>query len=394
MSDKYTGMRLGSVEFSGFGGFPEKMTTALIEAGVPVRRLRFGDGTVSGIVSPADYWALSRAARKYGIRLRAGKRRGLYFTLLRYSRRAGLYVGGLAFIMLLALAGSRVQNIEIISSSGVTASQRGQIMNILEECGISEGRSSRGLDTTAAERRIMLEIPEAAWVDITCVGYRVEASVEMGTPKPELLPSDAPCNIVATRAATIVDHTVRAGTLTAEIGSGVARGGLLVSGIVTDQAENLFYKHASADIIGEFTELQEFYVPYQETIEIPDGEKTEFAWLVYQDDEYPLFFGSPDVPGALYAEETEPLRLFGQDIPLFIKRGVYTAYREAEITRSADDCLAEIARQQADFEENFYGEYEIVSCQKTAVPEESGIRLTAEYTLRGNIAAEQEIILG
>ena len=135
MSDKHTGMRLGSVEFSGFGGFPEKMTTALIEAGVPVRRLRFGDGTVSGIVSPMDYWALSRAARKYGIRLRAGKRRGLYFTLLRYSRRAGLYVGGLAFIMLLALAGSRVQNIEIISSSGVTASQRGQIMNILEECG-------------------------------------------------------------------------------------------------------------------------------------------------------------------------------------------------------------------------------------------------------------------
>ena len=45
MAEKRTGSWLGSVEFSGIGGFPEKMTTSLIERGIELRRVRFGDGT-------------------------------------------------------------------------------------------------------------------------------------------------------------------------------------------------------------------------------------------------------------------------------------------------------------------------------------------------------------
>ena len=174
MEEKQRGLRFGSVEFSGYGAFPERFATELISRGVELRRVRFGDGTISGSVSPADYWETARTARRCGLRIRAGKRRGLYFTALRYSRRAGLYVGFLAFVMLTALSGSRIQDIEIVSSGTVTAAQRSQIMSILGECGLTKGSSARRLEnsTTAAERRILLEIPEAAWVDVTCVGFR------------------------------------------------------------------------------------------------------------------------------------------------------------------------------------------------------------------------------
>lgn len=393
MSEKKTGLWAGSVEFSGFGGFPERMTSSLLEKGIKLRRLRFGDGTISGVVSPLDYWETAVTARKFGVRIRAGKRRGLYFTLLRYSRRVGLYLGFLAFILLTSVNESRIQDIEIISSGTVTASQRAQIMTILDECGITQGASSRRLDTTEAERRILLEIPEAAWADITVVGFRAQASVEMGTPQPEMLNSDVPCNIIASRAAAVVDHTVRAGTLVTETGSGVQQGGLLVSGVVTDSAGNTTYKHASAEIIGEFTETEEFFVPYRETVKTPDGEQTEYTWLVFQDDVYPLFFGAADVPDAVYSEQTEPVMLFGQKMPLTLRRGTFTRLRETELVRSADDCTAELARQQTAFEENFFGEYEIISCEKTALPEQDGIRLTAVYTLRGNIAQEQELFV-
>ena len=250
MEEKQRGLRFGSVEFSGYGAFPEQFATELISRGVELRRVRFGDGTISGSVSPADYWETARTARRCGLRIRAGKRRGLYFTALRYSRRAGLYVGFLAFVMLTALSGSRIQDIEIVSSGTVTAAQRSHIMSILGECGLTEGSSARRLEnsTTAAERRILLEIPEAAWVDVTCVGFRLEAAVEMGTPAPEMLDSDAPCNLVASRAAAVVSHVVRDGVLVADIGSGVPEGGLLVSGTVADAAGNVILKHASAEI--------------------------------------------------------------------------------------------------------------------------------------------------
>ena len=113
MKEKQRGLRFGSVEFSGFGAFPERFATELISHGVELRRVKFGDGTISGAVSPADYWVTADTARRCGLRIRAGKRRGLYFTALRYSRRAGLYVGFLAFVMLTALSGSRIQDIEI-----------------------------------------------------------------------------------------------------------------------------------------------------------------------------------------------------------------------------------------------------------------------------------------
>ena len=369
MEEKQRGLRFGSVEFSGYGAFPEQFTTELISRGVELRRVRFGDGTISGSVSPADYWETARTARRCGLRIRAGKRRGLYFTALRYSRRAGLYVGFLAFVMLTALSGSRIQDIEIVSSGTVTAAQRSQIMSILGECGLTEGSSARRLEnsTTAAERRILLEIPEAAWVDVTCVGFRLEAAV--------------------------VSHVVRDGVLVADTGSGVPEGGLLVSGTVADAAGNVILKHASAEIIGEYTETREFFVPYKETLRLPEGETAEYRWLVYGDDEYPLFFGGAAMEDSVYSEETEAVRLFGKETPLKIRTGRFTGYVSRNVTRSADDCLAELSRQQAAFEENFYAGQEVYSCEKTAVPEQDGIRLRCVYTLRGNIAKEQEILL-
>lgn len=392
MADKKSVLWTGSVEFSGLGGYPEKMVSELMDSGVELRRISFGDGTVSGAVSPLDYWETSCTARRYGVRLRAGRRRGLYFTLRRYSRRTGLYVGFLAFIMLTALNGSHVQDIEIISSGTVSAAHRSQVMQILDECGINTGVSSHRLNTAEAERRIMLEIPESAWVDVTCVGFRVEVALEMATPAPEMADLTTPCNLISTRDAVVISQTVREGASSVQTGSGVPKGGLLVSGVVTDGAGNTTLHHASADIIGEFTEQREFFVPYRETIQLADGETTQFRWLVLEDDELPLFFGNAYVPDSVYSEETQLITAFGRTTSLRIKTGMFTRLTSRELVRSADDCISELERQMSDFEDNFYNEYEIVACEKTAVPQDDGIKLTASYTLRGNIAGEQEIM--
>lgn len=390
MGKKSMGLLLGRVEFSGFGGYPEKMISSLIASGVRLRCVKIGDSTVSGVVSPSDYWAAAAAAHRFGVRLKAGKRSGLYFTAMRFSRRCGLYIGALAFVMILAVNSNRIQDIELRSSSELTASQRSQILRILDECGVQCGKSTQ-TNTKTAQNRIMLEMPEASWADVSVVGFRVIADVELATPKPESEDLDTPCNIVASRAAMIVSQTVRAGESCAAVGSGIQEGGLLVSGIVTDGAGNVSYRHASAEVIGEFTETQEFFVPYRETVQRADGEVTEFTWLEFEDAGIPLFFGSAAVENAVYSEQTEPIMLFGQATPLSLRRGRFTALRSTEITRTADDCISELSRIQADFEENFYGDYEIVSCDETAVPEQDGIRLTAVYTLRGDIAECREI---
>lgn len=54
MEEKQRGLRFGSVEFSGYGAFPERFATELISRGVELRRVRFGNGTISGSVSPVS----------------------------------------------------------------------------------------------------------------------------------------------------------------------------------------------------------------------------------------------------------------------------------------------------------------------------------------------------
>ena len=95
----------------------------------------------------------------------------------------------------------------------------------------------------------------------------------------------------------------------------------------------------------------------------------------------------------MYSEEIHNLYLFGREIPLKLRVGTFTAYRDEEITRSQTDCAKILQNQREAYEENFFGEYEIVSCEEKYFPEEGGVRLIADYVLRGNIAVPQEIEL-
>lgn len=378
-------MPIGWVEFSGIGGFQERFVSELLEKGIKLRKVRIENGRISGIISPLDYRHAAEASRRYGVRIRAGRRRGLYFTALRYSRRAGLYAGLLAFFLILSIGKATVADIRITGNA-----PEAQIIQILEECGITRGVPSHGLDFSLAERRILLEVDNVAWVDVSSSGSRVSVTVKDAVPQPEMYDADTPCNLVATRDAMIISATVRKGTLVTQVGSGVQRGGLIVSGTIADGGEHLLYRHASADIIGEFTETREFFIPYSETIRIPDGEQTEFRYLVFQDDVYPLFFGRAYVEDALYSEYTEiPPLLKGT--PINFRTGVFTKYRDVDITRSDDDCLNEFRKQKSTFEENFYSEFEIVSAIEKCFPEEGGIRFEVDYTLRGDIAEEVPI---
>lgn len=380
------GLTLGYVEFSGIGGFQESFVSELLDGGVKLRNVKMSGGRITGAVSPLCYRLAAVTAKKHGVKLRAGKRGGIYFTALRYSRRAGLYVGLMLFFLILSLGKSTVADIRITGDAPTA-----QIIDILEECGITRGVPKSELKLSLAEQKIMLEVDDVAWADVSCVGCRVLVEVHSGTPVPEIFDPTTPCNLIASRDAQIIETTVRKGKLITEIGSGVQKGGLLVSGTVSDGGSSVLYLHANAEIIGEFTETEEFFVPYSETIKLPNGEETDYKYLVFGDDIYPLFFGEAYVEDCLYSEQTEKLSLFGAETPFRLITGRFTKYTDVEITRSDDDCIHELKRQKADFEENFFSDYEIVSAIEKCLPEKEGIRLVVEYTLQGDIAEVQPI---
>lgn len=382
------GLRLGYVSFSGLGGYREKMISELLEDGIAVRNIEFSEEMIRGAVSPLDYYRVAETARRNGVRIRAGKRCGLYFTLSRYRNRAGLCVGFVIFMMFIGLWQTSVHSIAIEGSA-----PRSQIMKILEECNIRIGADTDSLELSKAEHRIMAEVEGCAWTDVSCEGFRVRVVVENAVEKPEI-EGNAPRNIVAARPAMIVRQIARQGASVVENGSGVNTGDLLVSGTVPDGRDHILFVRADAEIIGEWTETEEFFVPYRETVSLANGERKIFKYLVYGDDEYPLFTGKAGADNSLYSEETSYFKLFGQNTSFKIKKGIYTAYTSQNITRSPDDVLSELQKQKQIFEENFFSEYEIVNAEERFYPQEDGIRLSVEYTLQGDIAKPVTIEMG
>lgn len=375
----------GSVEFAGIGGYREKMISELIENGIHIRNTRFSEIGISCEVSPFDYYKTAEIARKNGVRIRAQKRRGLYFTLTKYKYRAGLYAGLLSFILILSLWQTRVQDISIFSTDGNDSSiHKAQILEILSDCGIVNGAATSGLQMYKAEQRIMLEVEGCSWVDVSCEGFRVIVQISKGIDPPEI-EGTQPRNIVASRPAMIVSQNIFQGASVVQNGSGVNTGDMLVSGIFPDGGEHILTVRADAKIIGEWNETAEFFVPYSETVNVPDGEQKSFKYLVWNDDVYPLFFGKAFAENSVYSEETHALKLFDVTLPFKLRIGTYTAYTQKQITRSPETAISELEKQRENYEANFFSDYEIVTYNERYYPDDDGITLIVDYTLQGDI---------
>ncbi len=391
MKDKFSqhsGLYFGSVKFSGIGGFREKMISELLENGISVRNIKFTDVGISGEVSPSDYFITAKTARRNGVKIRSGARRGLYFDLVKYKRRVGIYIGALIFITSLSLWQTRVQDIAVTGDESESI-----VLSILAESGIVRGAKINGLRLSEAEHRLMLEVENCAWVDVSCEGFRVNARVEKGTEIPEMETSE-PQNIVASRNAKIVGQIVREGHSEIAYGDEVTAGQLLVSGVFSDGGDGTLVVHSEAEIIGEWQETTEFYVPFREDISVPEGEKTTFKYLVVGGETYPLFFGKAFRENSLYTEETRVVKLFGEQTALKIREGTFTEYVTKTIQRSPETCVSELSEMQKNYEENFLSGYDISSCAEMYFPDENGVKLVLNYVIHGNIARPQPIEFG
>lgn len=375
---------MGTVSFTGLGGYREKMLSQLLEQHIPIRNAQFTDTEIKGEVSPFDYFRTAKIARQNGVRIRSGCRQGLYFTIMHYSRRWGLYVGFLVFVLTLSLWRTRVQDISV---SGDVS--KAQVYEILEQCDIRTGEPIKGLRLSEAEHRLMLSVENCAWVDVSCEGYRVNVTVHKGVEKPEV-EGTSPRNLIATRPARIVSQIVRHGESVVANGSSVNTGDMLVSGLMPDGGEHLLTVRADAEIIGEWQETVEFFVPYTEEKSVANGEEKQFRYLVFEDDVYPLFFGKAFAENSLYSEETRVVRVFGTETPFKIRTATYTAYTSQIITRSPENAVSELQKYQNNYEENFFSDYEIIHCEERYYPQDDGIYLILDYTIQGDITSPVE----
>ncbi len=192
------------------------------------------DRTMTLKVSINGFKLLRPISYKTKCRVKILKRCGLPFLKKRYGKRKAFMLGALVFIALFYCLTSFIWSVEITGNKDIESSL---ILKKLAGYGIKPGTVKYGIDTKKLAGSLMLDIKELSWVGVTVKGTKVKIQVDERFLPPPMVPKTEPCNIVARRDGIIKSIVSKAGFDVAKAGDTVAKGQLLVTGVVPGRDE-------------------------------------------------------------------------------------------------------------------------------------------------------------
>jgi similar to stage IV sporulation protein len=374
------------------GSHNEKFVNEILKKNIKVWEIKNKDGVIYFNTSPYFYRKLAQAALGSGVRTRVEERHGAYFRLRKYKKRYGIFLGLGGFFGVIVLLSNFVWDVRVSGNADVTSAQ---ILEIMERHGIVSGVFAGNYDKEKAELAAIIELDRLAWVSVERTGSRVNVKVSerLETVAVEI-PHTTPCNIIAAKTGVIRKTEVYRGTLLYEIGSGVNRGDVIVSGVVEDGTNNVILSHASAKIIAECEDKAEFFVPFISSERRNTGKVTENNFIIFLGKSFPLFI-FPSVPEhASHREEFRAPTFFGLRLPHRLRTDVYTHYEMVDVQIGQTAAIERLKKQIEQYKTNFYGVdsgNEIISYDERFIIKENGIAAEVKFVYLTDIAVKRVI---
>ena len=183
-------------------------------------------------ISNRGFKMLPKIAKKTDVKIKIVKKCG-FSTLLKRMKKRKIFVLGVGFFLLLLICLNLfVWKIEIMGCERVSARQ---VREVLEECGLKVGVFRPYLDEKKLQNRVLIQMPELAWIWADKSGSKVTVQVKERVPRPELFDKHDFCNIVAEKDGVIESMIVRGGTPVISLGDTVRQGDILVSGLILSE---------------------------------------------------------------------------------------------------------------------------------------------------------------
>ncbi|SHG85924.1 similar to stage IV sporulation protein [Thermosyntropha lipolytica DSM 11003] len=178
-------------------------------------------------VRDSGFEALKHIAEENGYELEVVEEKGFYLWRGIIRRRLGFIVGALVFILALYFLSSFVWTLEV---SGNQKVDKNKILIIAAKYGLYEGAPKWSFKRSEVEEGLLKDLSQLSYVKVDIRG--VKANIEVVE---KILPDEnanTPCHLVASRDGIVCDMLVLQGEPSVKIGDVVAKGDILISGIV------------------------------------------------------------------------------------------------------------------------------------------------------------------
>lgn len=345
-----------------------------------------------GRIYRRDLNELRQIAEEYNIEVSVLEKKGAIFKALKYKRRYGLIAGFVISCIITFYLCRVVVIIEVNGNENITYQQ---VITALNDVGIYKGTPFSEINWSFAEEKVKLNLGSASWVAMRHTGGRLVVDINEVDKSPQLVDSNTPCNIVASRDAQIKSVEVYCGQLNVLLSDGVKKGDVLVSGIYSDRKGNNIIRHAMAKIIGEYTVCQTFTQNFTQTGIVESQEHIKRKYLDFLGFRIPLFIGGSGLPEKFrYSESCNEFEIFGRKLPIALVYAEYIPYENVEVTYTREEAEALLNTSIHRYEKNILSDCTIISKEVEFISNDEKSQAQVTYVLQSDIAQEKSFYIG
>ena len=193
-------------------------------------------------------------------------------------RRAAALVLAAAFIALLFWSKFYVWEIEVSGNETVST---GEILTVLAQSGVETGAFWPGFSSEDIRSRVLVLLPELAWISVNMHGALASVEVVERTGAPELIYNGSPADIVAAKSGFVTAVSAPVGTALVKRGSAVSEGDILISGIVESSFAQPRFLRAYGSVTAEtFTNIVAVSPEKTQAKTCTGREKSRFALII------------------------------------------------------------------------------------------------------------------
>ena len=370
------------------GGSPERFLNIASRRWLNVFNVNHKDGRTFAFGSAKEFPALCTVAEKTGTQLVIISQYGLTYRAERYRERWGFALGFVLFVAMLWFLSLFVWSVDV---ENLPQQYAVSVSDILYDEGIHVGVLGSSIDANVLQLILEEKLPKFDMVKVSRMGCWARVQLSASVPLRKHLEEYEPCDLIARESGQIVSFTASQGTIFVKEGDIVVPGDVLVSGVFDSLEESIVMVHAKGEVMALVDSTFSETVDYEQIITEPTGHIVNINRLMAFGLEIPLF-GSLPKGNYRRTYEEYPLRLFGFEFPITIRREQWheLCYTEKQFT--PEECTLQAEKElqrRIDKAEHI----EIVSSERTVNETSTGVRVTRYVTFLKEISEEKPLLV-
>ncbi|MGN0509236.1 MAG: sporulation protein YqfD [Ruminococcus sp.] len=377
----------GYVDFTANGKFPERFLNITSRYGINLWNAQPSKHSINASMYISDYRKIRLAAKKSGVKTRIKSKHGLPFFVNKYKPRIGIPIGAAAGVILIIVLSNFIWSVSITGAQTVSETK---IKQVLSENGVKTGGYKNNLDVQKIERDTMLEIDEIGWMSVNITGNIASIEIKEKAQKPKLDSSATPSNIKAKCDGVITNIKAKKGEVQVKKGSGVAKGDLLVSGIIETKMNTLQYVCANAEVFADVVYKKESSIKSEYEYTYLSGETTDrnrafLLWL-----EFPCSMSFSSYEKSVFSETSQNVICNDTVLPLGIKTSTQSDLISVEKTLTKSDAEKIFMNDLLLYEAFERPKSKVVSRKIKINKTDDEYRCETDYIFNENIAYSEE----